>query len=244
VIYVPVYEPDVIYVDPGVPFISFGIGCAIGPWLNCDFDWGHRHIFIWNHNHPRPPNWWHERGRDHDNAFGGHNTTVWHPVNRPGAGRPIDRGYNNVTVHRPVPHPKPVEHSEPGSHPGPLGVPPGNTHFNNNHGNQQNNVHVGPVVGQPRPEQHFTPAPVPHNTPVIHSPAPSADTFIGIQSSRDTRSFSDRGQQSMGTAPHSAPAPAPAPQPVQHSAPSGGGGGREGGGGGGGGGSGGGGHRR
>ncbi len=62
VIYVPEYDPEVIYVNPGIPFIGFGIGCAIGPWLNCDFDWNHRHIFFWNHDHPRPTNWWHERG--------------------------------------------------------------------------------------------------------------------------------------------------------------------------------------
>jgi hypothetical protein len=59
VIYVPVYQPDVVYYQTGYgsPFITFGIGFAIGGWLDCDFDWGHRDIIYWDHNHPRPSNW-------------------------------------------------------------------------------------------------------------------------------------------------------------------------------------------
>src|SRR5512144_1051935 len=44
VIYVPVYDPGVVYVMPPPPygFITFGIGFRIGVWLNRDCDW-HRH---------------------------------------------------------------------------------------------------------------------------------------------------------------------------------------------------------
>jgi Protein of unknown function (DUF3300) len=45
VIYVPVYDPAVVYVErpPTYGFITFGIGFSIGLWLNRDCDWhGHR----------------------------------------------------------------------------------------------------------------------------------------------------------------------------------------------------------
>jgi hypothetical protein len=63
-IYVPQYDPSVVYVErwvPGrVPFITFGFGLAIGGWLTLDFDWGHHHVIYhgWNRpgwvNHARP----------------------------------------------------------------------------------------------------------------------------------------------------------------------------------------------
>jgi hypothetical protein len=47
-VYVPRYDPSVIYVQrwyPGrPPFITFGLGLAIGGWLIMDFDWGHHNI--------------------------------------------------------------------------------------------------------------------------------------------------------------------------------------------------------
>ncbi|HEY6008980.1 MAG TPA: DUF3300 domain-containing protein [Geobacteraceae bacterium] len=45
VIYVPQYDPLVVYAEPPPPygFITFGIGFTIGAWLNRDCDWhGHR----------------------------------------------------------------------------------------------------------------------------------------------------------------------------------------------------------
>jgi hypothetical protein len=46
VMYVPQYDPQVVYVEPPDPsfgFITFGIGFTIGAWLNRDCDWhGHR----------------------------------------------------------------------------------------------------------------------------------------------------------------------------------------------------------
>ena len=97
VIYVPVYQPDQVYYQTGygTPFITFGIGFAIGLWLNCDFDWGHHNIIVWGRDHPRPSNWWHEPPHDRDRDSG--HTTVWHPWQssgrswgeswRPGLGR-------------------------------------------------------------------------------------------------------------------------------------------------------------
>ena len=196
-IYVPTYSPDVVYYQSfyGTPFITFGVGFPIGFWLNCDFDWHHRHLIVWNHDHPRPANWWHERPTQRD-AFIGRQTTVWHPDNRRGVAITDrgDRGWvDRSTVHTIPPvvghqelHPQagPVT-----SHEIPHEVPPPHN--------------APPMVSRPAPVQ------VEHAPPVIHSPPNNA--FIGIQSSRDTRTFSDRGQQSMQEVTHSAPVSHPAP---------------------------------
>lgn len=47
-IYVPSYDPSVVYVDrwySGEPyFVTFGLGFVIGSWLIMDFDWPHHHV--------------------------------------------------------------------------------------------------------------------------------------------------------------------------------------------------------
>jgi hypothetical protein len=56
VIYVPVYDPVVIYTQPvfraavGNRFWSFGVGFPIGGWLSYDCDWGARRVYYhgWN----------------------------------------------------------------------------------------------------------------------------------------------------------------------------------------------------
>ena len=63
-IYVPQYDPAVVYVQrPAVgiaPFITFGFGLAIGGWLSMDFDWYNYHVIYhgWNRhgwvNNARP----------------------------------------------------------------------------------------------------------------------------------------------------------------------------------------------
>ena len=202
VIYVPVYQPDQVYYQTayGPPFITFGIGFPIGVWLNCDFDWGHHNIIVWGRDHPRPPNWWHEPPRQRDM---GH-TTVWHPDNHPGAVvvNRGDRGYG-------VPHNQPVvatvgrsmsDSVAPRRTPAPAARP------------------EAPATRPAMPVTRSTPAPVQHSQPV--SRPESNGAFIGIQSSHDTRTYSNRGQQSMQTVTHSAPVSRPAP-----SSGSGGGGG-------------------
>jgi hypothetical protein len=55
-IYVPQYDPAVIYVQqwtPGIsPFMTFGLGLAIGGWLTMDFDWYHHHVIYHGWNRP------------------------------------------------------------------------------------------------------------------------------------------------------------------------------------------------
>ncbi len=61
VIYVPQYDPEVIYVDSGVSTgtvvassaVSFGAGLALGAWLNMDCSWHDHHVFYCQ------PGYWH-----------------------------------------------------------------------------------------------------------------------------------------------------------------------------------------
>jgi hypothetical protein len=228
VIYVPVYQPDQVYYQTcyGTPFISFGIGWPIGLWLNCDFDWGHHNIIAWGHNHPRPANWWHEPPHQRDM---GH-TTVWHPDHHPGAvvANRGDRGWSSANNRAPtpivskpgparqVPHNQPVvgtvgrsvsDSAAPRQIPAPVARP------------------VAPAPRSSTPIVRPAPAPVEHAAPGSRPASTSA--FTGIQSSRDTRAYSNRGQQSMQTVTHSEPVSRPAPdsRPATSSGGGGGGGG-------------------
>ena len=78
VIYVPVYDPQIVYVAQPVyvdapQCIVFGVGVRVGRWLDHDFDWGHRWIAVGGG--------WHE-GWQHDDHG-------WHrdAANWPGDGR-------------------------------------------------------------------------------------------------------------------------------------------------------------
>ncbi len=197
VIYVPVYQPSEVYYQSGFG-LTFGIGFPIGFWLNCDFDWRNHNIIVWNHDHPRPPNWWHQPPRQRNM---GH-TTVWHPVNRPGAigVNRGDRGWgapNNqpvvATVSRSV-----SDSVMPRRTPAPAVRP------------------EAPATRSSMPVARPAPAPV-QRVESISRPE-SNGAFIGVQSAHDTKTYSDRGQESMQTVTRSAPVSRPA-------MPSGGGGG-------------------
>jgi hypothetical protein len=209
VIYVPVYQPDQVYYQTayGSPFVTFGIGWPIGLWLNCDFDWGRHNLIAWGRDHPRPSNWWREPAHERDM---GH-TTVWHSNNHPrtSAVNRGDRGYG-------VPHNQPVvatvgrsrsDSVAPRRTPAPAARP------------------EAPATRASMPVARSTPAPVQRSQ--SGSRPASTSAFIGIQSSRDTKTYSNRGQQSMQTVTRSAPAPRPAPvsRPAPSSSGGGGGGG-------------------
>ena len=209
VIFVPVYQPDQVYYQTGYgsPFITFGIGFPIGLWLDYDFDWGHHNLIVWGRDHPRPSNWWREPSRQRDM---GHEM-VWRSNNHPGAVAVNhgDRGYgvpNNrpavTTVGRSVSDSAATRRTP---------APAARTE--------------APATRSATPVTRPTPAPVQHSQPVSR-PA-SGGAFTGIQSSHDTRTFSNRGQQSIQTTTHSAPAPRPAPasRPATSSGGGGGGGG-------------------
>jgi hypothetical protein len=66
VVYVPVYDPYVVYYRPvnyvrvSTPYWSFGIGYPIGVWLNYDLDWDTRVVYYhgWN-GYGRRHTWYH-----------------------------------------------------------------------------------------------------------------------------------------------------------------------------------------
>jgi hypothetical protein len=123
VIYIPVYDPAVVYYTPPVyttSYISFGVGYPCGSWFDLDIDWVnhwcYRPGWTWNHwrdnfyierNHIRPRH-------DHDRRPGVRPSTVWHrddhrPLTFSGhrLTRPSDfdrfRGRDNNNDHRRTP---------------------------------------------------------------------------------------------------------------------------------------------
>lgn len=83
VIYVPRYDPEIIYVERPVyyqpdPWLTFGVGFGVGWWLNYDCDWRRRVIVI----DRRHRDHWHDRHHWHHDRFVGrphHDHHVWHP---------------------------------------------------------------------------------------------------------------------------------------------------------------------
>ncbi|HUA38366.1 MAG TPA: DUF3300 domain-containing protein [Candidatus Sulfopaludibacter sp.] len=195
VMYVPVYQPAVVYYQSGFG-ISFGPACPIGVWLNCDFDWHNRHLVVWDRAHPRPADWWRERPAQRDD-FIRRQTTVWQPEDHRDnyAFNQGDRGWNNQPEERPPQQNKVIVIGNHAAQPRPAATP-----------------RPAAVPNQPARVQHYQP---------VRNPT-STGAYIGIQSSQETRDYSNRGRQSMQSVTHSAPParPAPAPRP----APSGGGG--------------------
>ncbi len=63
-IYVPRYDPEVVYVQPYAPHLgpalTFGVGFAVGSWLNYDCDWPRRRVSVGDWN----PRWKHDWKRN------------------------------------------------------------------------------------------------------------------------------------------------------------------------------------
>ena len=196
VIYVPVYQPDQVYYDAayGSPFITFGIGWPFGLWMDYDCDWGAGNLIFWGNGYSRPANWWHESSRQRDM---GH-TGVWRSDNHPGAvaANRGDRGYGGNALSRAA---TPAAIRQQLAHPGA----------------QRDERSINISGSAPARGERSTSISRPGSAPVQHAEAisqpESNGAFAGIQSSHDTRAYSNRGQQSMQTVTHSAP--------VSHSAP-------------------------
>ena len=110
IIYVPVYQPEVVYYQPwssGNPFISFGAGFAVGAWLNFDCDWHNHHLIEWGRDHPRPGNWW-SRGPGARGGGALPPATIWQPHRPNTIARGGDRGWEAQPV-----RPAPVIRSQP-----------------------------------------------------------------------------------------------------------------------------------
>lgn len=81
VIYVPYYDPEVLIVHRPVfgPWMTFGVGFAVGTWLNYDCDWRSRRVVVGG-GHPGwryRPDW-----RWHDRHHVGHFHREWRPSER------------------------------------------------------------------------------------------------------------------------------------------------------------------
>ena len=100
VIYVPVYQPQVIFEERPVyaesaSFISFGAGIEVGTWLRHDCDWHDDDVYVGNWGSHRP--WWEHPDFDH-----GRQVNVY-LNNRPGRYEG-ERNVTNVTNVRNVTH--------------------------------------------------------------------------------------------------------------------------------------------
>jgi len=118
VIYVPVYQPEMVFFQRpfASSFISFGMGLAVGAWLNHDFDWHNHHLIVWRHDQPRPADWWYRRPGERPPVEANH-ATVWQPRSRPDlTARSMDRGWDSRQVRSTVTviggQPKPAERHE------------------------------------------------------------------------------------------------------------------------------------
>jgi hypothetical protein len=88
VIYVPQYDPEVVYVQPYTPdfgpVVTFGVGFAVGSWLNYDCDWGRRTVCVgdWRPGWKHDRNWDRgDRGRDWARGDRGQNNNTVNVVN-------------------------------------------------------------------------------------------------------------------------------------------------------------------
>jgi hypothetical protein len=114
IIYVPVYQPNVVYYQRwsyGSPFISYGAGFSVGAWLDFDFDWHNHQLIEWGRDHPRPGDWWNRPRGERDRIEKSH-TTLWQPHRPDILARGGDRGWDAHAT-----HPAPVIRSEPGRPP-------------------------------------------------------------------------------------------------------------------------------
>jgi hypothetical protein len=196
VIYVPVYQPDQVYYDApyGAPFITFGIGWPFGLWMDYDWDWGAGNLIYWGNGYSRPANWWHESSRQRDMRHAG----VWRSDFHPGAvaANRGDRGYGgNALSHAATPVVIRQELAHPAAQ------------------RDERSINVSgpePARGE-RSTSISRPTPAPDEHAATISRPESNGAFVGIESSSDTRSYSNRGQQSMQAVTHSAPVSRPAP---------------------------------
>jgi hypothetical protein len=239
-IYVPLYDPSVIYIQrwtPGrLPFITFGLGLAIGGWLTMDFDWG-RHTVIyhgWNRpgwvNHARPHvlinNVYVNRSRPFISQKWKHDASHGDPVRyrttRPSSGASVGRNARMPEIKgRTTTPPKP-----------PAGVfgPKGDTNSFSIRGNQSRGVvstprktptqDLGKRSTIPTPGVSQRPAPAtpgigkspPQTRPaheIVQPPNTPSVTFGGYRGDKEARGQSLRGQTSRQSGPQVRPSAAP-----------------------------------
>ena len=175
-VYVPQYQPnEVYYYQPtGSPFVTFGAGFVIGPWLCGDFDWRNHHLIFWDRDHPRPANWWHQPPGDRANYIAAGHARIWNGASRSPYTPAYqgDRGYNDIRNNY--------------NNRLPWTAPPANSRA-------QQPLH-------PQPQQHLAPQQLGAQHLENNQPPPN-NAFIGIQNAHNARDYSNRGERSMETMP-------------------------------------------
>jgi hypothetical protein len=193
-IYVPQYDPDVVYDVPegyAGPFITFGVGFPVGAWLGFECNWNDFGIWVG----PWRPGWayrrdWQGGGRFHPDPREGHQLV--RNFYRPGGNLPAPR----LIVGARGPESRAAT---PGFHPGTAPAP-------------------RPRLDQSRPDYRG------YGTGSVarpSTPAPRGDLFGGYNRGTQARDFSNRGNTSRQAPVRSAPKAAPAPRSAPaRSAPS------------------------
>jgi uncharacterized membrane protein YgcG len=99
--YVPEYQPDVIYSQPGI-FCTYPYWLPLGGWLMYDWNWHDHGLYTWGPGHPRPPGWWHEAPGERHSYFAGHPMPLWHAGAgfAAGARGGWQRGFDTPSVYR------------------------------------------------------------------------------------------------------------------------------------------------
>jgi hypothetical protein len=166
-LYVPNYNPSVIYYQPGF-YCTFGIGLPIGGWLIHDWDWHSHQLITWGPGHPRPGNWWHDTGGQRHAFIAQSHVPAWRPGGVVVSHAGWDRGYEPQVVSRSVPAPA---------------VP-----FSAGQRIAAARAATQPAFRAPSPElpRNFAPA----------APAERGGSFAGFQSGPEARESSARGAES------------------------------------------------
>ena len=190
VIYVPYYDPNLVYVDqPGFgdgPYLTFGAGFPIGFWLSYDFNWRTHAVLVGDRHH----NWQEHRDWDH-HAYGNSNNGSWHrwqpPVIRPPfTPRDSHRSRPEVVAPRPLPGTPPRPHDSRSDDRGPrpdnraretennrppMPVPATQTARPDSH-EDRNNRPPAPLP-TPRPGSKPSPTDFPRPVEPAHQPPPA-----------------------------------------------------------------------
>jgi hypothetical protein len=195
-IYVPVYDPAIVYETPvgyAGPFLTFGLGFPVGAWLSYQCDWDGFGIWVG----PWSPGWAYRR-EWRQPGFGGNSWRAWRPD--PRRSREMVRNFYRPAVRLPSPrvvagYRAPIRQS---------GVAPRAAIFRA----PSLPDYRGRAIAVPRPA----------------GPAPSSNLFGGYNRGTQTRAFSTRGQVSRSapvrtpSSPRAA-APSRAAAPARASAP-------------------------
>jgi hypothetical protein len=185
--YVPDYQPDQIYYQPGI-YCTFGLALPIGGWLGYDWDWHHHHLITWGQGHDRPRGWWQRPPAERIVGAGGHNMNLWRPQTRSAPVMVLggDRGFAERGIGRSVPQPAPHEAGRSIPHPSQA---PNVTVIGRNSGGSHSSPPSGvTVIGR-----------TPEYSRAVESRGSSESAFGGSQSAREVRESSSRGEESRGT---------------------------------------------